>query len=60
MTNYEVHQDGEESIWVTFGNFNTHIQLTDEGTVVDVWPKDDVMDAPLATTYAFEYEVEEV
>jgi hypothetical protein len=39
--------------------FSINIIRTDEGVVVDVWEKNFEGDGPIASTYAFESEVEE-
>lgn len=44
----------EGDLWVSAFGFDIHILKTDEGVVVDVWPKEDgVTDEPLVSTYAF-------
>ena len=50
-------KDGHRGCWITVGNLSTHLVKTDEGLVVDVYPKgDEGFSDPLASTWAFDGE----
>jgi hypothetical protein len=49
-----------DRIYITINDlFDVRIVRTDEGIVLDVYPSDEsvVVDEPVATTYAFDFEV---
>lgn len=51
-SDYEL-QDGERSVWVTVDNISVYIIRTDEGVVVDLYPRGREADDPtLGSTWA--------
>lgn len=44
--------------WITVGNISVYLKRTDEGVVVDLYPKGDEFSEPLASTYAYFAEAE--
>jgi hypothetical protein len=55
---YVAHLAKNESLWLTVANASLHINRTDEGIVVDIWPKGRENDDPVASTYAFDSELD--
>lgn len=49
----------EGAAWFTVKGFSIRIHSTDEGVVVDVFKAMEEMSGPVASTYAFDFEVEE-
>lgn len=47
----------EGNAWIMVKGFNIHIHQTDEGVVVDIWGNTND-NAPIASTYAFDFETE--
>lgn len=47
-----------EALWLTVANASLHIKRTDEGIVVDIWPKGREDQEPVASTYAFDSELD--
>lgn len=47
-----------EALWLTVANASLHIKRTDEGIVVDIWPKGREDEEPVASTYAFDSELD--
>lgn len=52
--------DPAGDIWVTLWGWDVHLIRTDEGMVVDVWAENVERDAPVATTFAFDIEKEDL
>lgn len=48
-----------ESLWLTVGNASLYIKRTDEGVVVDIYGKGREDGESVASTYAFDAELEE-
>lgn len=44
--------------WLTAGSFSVRVRLTDEGIVIDVYPLGKETEDSIASTYAFNVEVE--
>jgi hypothetical protein len=55
---YVADLDKNESLWLTVGLASLHIKRTDEGIVVDIWAKGAEDEEPIASTYAFDSELE--
>lgn len=51
-----VLNEGHRGFWITIGNLSVHPVKTDEGVVVDIYPKGDEGSDPIASTYAFDLE----
>ena len=49
-----------ESAWITVNNLSVHIKKEHEGVVVDIYGRGSECDDPIASTYAFYNEAEEV
>ena len=49
----------EGAAWFTVKGFSIRIHSTDEGVVVDVYKAMEEMNDPVASTYAFDFEVGE-
>lgn len=47
----------EGAAWFTVKGFAIRILSTDEGVVVDIWKDGEVMDSPIASTYAFDADI---
>lgn len=52
-------RDGETSCWITVDNISVYIVRTDEGVVVDLFPRYLEMECAIASTYAFFNEAQE-
>jgi hypothetical protein len=48
-----------DNAWITVGNISVHIVRTDEGVVVDLYPKAAEMSEAMMSTYLFFAEAEE-
>ena len=48
----------EGAAWFTVKDFSIRVQSTDEGVIVDVYPKGRECDYLIASTYAFDSEAE--
>jgi hypothetical protein len=46
--------------WFTVKSFSIRILSTDEGVVVDVWKDGGEMDSPIASTYAYDSDIETI
>ena len=51
--------DDEISCWITVDNISVYVRRTDEGVVVDLFPKGLEMESQLTSTYAFFSEAQE-
>lgn len=49
-----------DSAWVTVKGFSVYLKQTDEGVAVDIYPKGEEDGEAIASTYAFDSEVENV
>jgi hypothetical protein len=48
----------QDSVWISVDNISVYVKRTDEGVVVDLFPKGKEMDGAIAGTYAFRAEAE--
>ena len=48
--------EGHRGVWLTIGSLSTHVIRTDDGVVVDIYPKGDEGSDPIASTWAFDCE----
>jgi hypothetical protein len=46
------------SCWITIQNISVHVQRTDEGVCIDLYPLNQETDEAIASTYAFFQEAE--
>lgn len=57
-SDYVAALEKNESLWLTVGLASLHIKRTDEGVVVDIFAKGGEDEEPIASTYAFDSELE--
>jgi hypothetical protein len=50
----------EGAAWFAVKGFAIRILSTDEGVVVDVWKDGGEMDSPIASTYAYDSDIETI
>lgn len=55
---YVADLEKNESLWLTVGPASLHIKRTDEGVVVDIYGKGCESEECIASTYAFDSELE--
>lgn len=55
---YVAALEKNESLWLTVGLASLHIKRTDEGVIVDLFAKGAEDEEPIASTYAFDSELE--
>jgi hypothetical protein len=56
-SDYELPAD-QDSVWISVDNISVYVKRTDEGVVVDLFPKGMEMDDAIAGTYAFHAEAD--
>lgn len=49
----------DEKAWFDIKGFTVWVRATDEGIVVDIYQKDKVLHDSIASTYAFDTEIDE-
>ena len=54
-TDYTLNEN-HYCVWITVENISVCVKRTDEGVVVDLYPKEGEHDETIATTYAFDNE----
>lgn len=50
---------GGDSAWISVKGFSVLLKKTDEGVVCDIYARDKENDPCIASTYAFDHEVDE-
>ena len=50
-------QDGENSVWITVGEFSVYIRRTNDGIITDIYKKGNESNTALASTYALNSEL---
>lgn len=54
----DVERASEDSIWLTVKGFSVRVLSTAEGVLVDIWPLGKEDAESVASTYAFDTEIE--
>lgn len=57
---FQSQSDGYNSCWITVKNLSVYLKRTDEGVVVDIFVLGYEAEDPLASTYAFFNEAENI